>query len=49
MSSPAGPDPAGRIALSDYVVLGNVVLRDLWRAWCPPCRSEAHTLEAISE
>jgi thiol-disulfide isomerase/thioredoxin len=45
----AGPDvadPARRIALSDYA--GKVVLLNLWGAWCPPCRSEAHTLKAIS-
>ena len=39
-------DPARRIALSDYA--GKVVLLNLWGSWCPPCRSEAHTLKAIS-
>jgi thiol-disulfide isomerase/thioredoxin len=45
----AGPDvtdPGRRIALSDYA--GKVVLLNLWGAWCPPCRSEARTLKAIS-
>ncbi len=45
----AGPDvvdPSRRIALSDYA--GKVVVLTLWGAWCPPCRSEAHTLKAIA-
>jgi thiol-disulfide isomerase/thioredoxin len=45
----AGPDvvdPARRISLGDYA--GKVVLLNLWGAWCPPCRSEAHALKAIS-
>ncbi|OXM64551.1 TlpA family protein disulfide reductase [Amycolatopsis vastitatis] len=46
----AGPDvadPARQVSLGDYA--GKVVLLNLWGAWCPPCRSEARTLKAISE
>ncbi|MEV4056421.1 TlpA disulfide reductase family protein [Amycolatopsis sp. NPDC049688] len=45
----AGPDvtdPARQVSLSDYT--GKVVLLALWGAWCPPCRTEAHTLKDIS-
>jgi thiol-disulfide isomerase/thioredoxin len=45
----AGPDvvdPGRQVSLGDYA--GQVVVLNLWGAWCPPCRAEAHALKAIS-
>jgi peroxiredoxin len=46
LSGPGVVNPAERISLSDYA--GKVVLLNLWGAWCPPCRTEAHTMKAIA-
>jgi cytochrome c biogenesis protein CcmG/thiol:disulfide interchange protein DsbE len=50
----AKPAPAFTLTLLDGSVLrledlrGQVVFLNFWASWCPPCRAEARTLEAVS-
>lgn len=50
---PPAPDLTGttldgdHVSLSDYA--GKVVVLNVWASWCGPCRSEAPTLQAVSE
>jgi thiol-disulfide isomerase/thioredoxin len=37
----------GEFDLADAV--GDVVVLNMWGSWCPPCRSEARALQAVSE
>ena len=45
LSGPSLLDPGKTVALADY--RGQVVLLNLWGAWCGPCRAEADTLTAV--
>lgn len=47
MSGEALMSEGERIALSDFE--GDVVVLNLWGAWCPPCRVEAPELEQVYE
>lgn len=54
IGQPAPPVPEkpleGRILLTDGDLRsGDVIIVNFWASWCPPCRAEHPTLEAMSD
>jgi peroxiredoxin len=50
---PMAPDVSGKSLTGSVIKLsayrGKVVVLNFWGSWCPPCRSEAETLEVAAQ
>ncbi|MGX7824168.1 TlpA family protein disulfide reductase [Actinokineospora sp. 24-640] len=47
LSGPSLTDPGTTLSLADY--RGEVVVLNVWGAWCPPCRTEAAELQRVQD